>query len=99
MQAWEGRKAVSESAGQSRLTWDEWYARQQRILDIVKQRQGDDSNPFSQHMLSAGKQRQGHDSIPFSDRELARLSFVRWLYHSGRLDATPVDSYAENETA
>jgi hypothetical protein len=23
---------------------------------------------------------------PFSERELARLSFVRWLYQRGRLD-------------
>ena len=25
-------------------------------------------------------------SIAFSERELARLSFVRWLYQQGRLD-------------
>jgi hypothetical protein len=27
-----------------------------------------------------------YDSRPFSDRELARLSFVRWLYQRGHLD-------------
>ena len=26
------------------------------------------------------------ESIPFNERELARLSFVRWLYQRGRLD-------------
>jgi hypothetical protein len=25
-------------------------------------------------------------ATPFSERELARLAFVRWLHHTGRLD-------------
>jgi len=34
------------------------------------------------------------EGIPFSDRELARLSFVRWLYHNytRRLDLAEVDN-------
>jgi hypothetical protein len=27
-----------------------------------------------------------HESSPFSERELAHLSFVRWLYQTGHLD-------------
>jgi hypothetical protein len=27
-----------------------------------------------------------HDRLPFNDREVARLSFVRWLKQTGRLD-------------
>jgi hypothetical protein len=31
------------------------------------------------------------ESSPFSDRELARLSFARWLYQRGRLDLAQHD--------
>lgn len=34
------------------------------------------------------EQRQQEGSL-FSDRELARLSFTRWLYQTGRLDPAP----------
>jgi hypothetical protein len=33
------------------------------------------------------------ESSPFNDRELARLSFARWLYQRGRLDPAQHDSY------
>ena len=33
------------------------------------------------------------ESSPFSDRELARLSFTRWLYQRGRLDPAQHDTY------
>ena len=32
-----------------------------------------------------------HERMPFSERELARLSFVRWLYQTGRLDPAQHD--------
>jgi hypothetical protein len=33
-----------------------------------------------------------HASLPFSDREVARLSFMRWLYQTGRLDPAQNDN-------
>jgi hypothetical protein len=33
-----------------------------------------------------------YESSPFSDGELTRLSFVRWLYHTGRLDPAETDN-------
>ena len=39
-----------------------------------------------------GPGREG-ESSPFSDRELARLSFTRWLYQRGRLDPAQHDTY------
>lgn len=38
-----------------------------------------------QHRALRDEQRRRH-GLPFSERELARLSFVRWLYQTGRLD-------------
>jgi hypothetical protein len=38
---------------------------------------------FQQRTQHTEKRRQ--DGLPFSDRELARLSFERWLYQTGRL--------------
>jgi hypothetical protein len=32
------------------------------------------------------------ESSPFSERELERLSFVRWLFQSGRLDPAQNDN-------
>lgn len=97
MQTWDGWTAATESAEQTRLTWDEWYSRQQRIRDTMKRRQGQASAsmPFGNRGLVP----QARASMPFSDQELARLSFVRWLYQMGRLDPLPVDTSAENETA
>jgi hypothetical protein len=34
-------------------------------------------------------EQQQHEGSLFSDRELARLSFTRWLYQTGRLDPAP----------
>jgi len=31
--------------------------------------------------------------VPFSERELAYLSFVRWLYQTGRLDPREHDNH------
>ncbi|HEV2458080.1 MAG TPA: hypothetical protein VGS80_06910 [Ktedonobacterales bacterium] len=37
-------------------------------------------------LRNAERRQQDEQSVPFSERELARLSFVRWLWQSGRLD-------------
>jgi hypothetical protein len=37
---------------------------------------------FQQHTQQAERRRR--DGTPFSDRELARLSFERWRYQTGR---------------
>ena len=36
-------------------------------------------------------QQQGLPFLPFSEREMARLSFVRWLCQTGHLDAREHD--------
>jgi len=38
------------------------------------------------------EQARPRESSPFSDGELTRLSFVRWLYHTGRLDPAETDN-------
>lgn len=38
-----------------------------------------------QQRILRNEQRQ-REGVPFSEQELARLSFVRWLCHTGRLD-------------
>ncbi len=38
-----------------------------------------------QHSLSREQRRRENNG--FSDRELARLSFVRWLYQGGRIES------------
>ncbi len=77
MQAWMGWAATSASASAVKTvpTWEEWCARQRRILSSEQRQQ-------------ACQQ----ESMPFSDRELARLSFVRWLYQTGRLDPAQNDN-------
>jgi hypothetical protein len=42
-----------------------------------------------QHLVCDEQRRQA--GVPFSERELARLAFVRWLAHTGRLDARVQD--------
>ena len=42
----------------------------------------------AQHKLESKE-----ESSLFSDRELARLSFARWLYQRGRLDPAQHDLY------
>jgi hypothetical protein len=37
-----------------------------------------------QHVQQAGYHQQ--KDLPFSEREMARLTFLRWLYLTGRLD-------------
>jgi hypothetical protein len=51
-----------------------------------------------QRRLRSGEQRQQvcqQERMPFSARELARLSFVRWLHYSGRLAAGHNDNDRE----
>jgi hypothetical protein len=48
-----------------------------------------------QRRLLGSKQRPPscqHENSPFSERELAHLSFVRWLYQTGRLDPAQHDT-------
>jgi hypothetical protein len=46
-------------------------------------------------LLGSTKREQArqHESSPFSARERARLSFVRWLYQTGRLDPAQDDDH------
>jgi hypothetical protein len=67
-----GWTATWAPTGITAPTWDEWCARQRRLLRGKEHRRGP-----------------GQECSPFSGRELARLSFVRWLYQRGHLD--PLD--------
>ena len=75
MQVWRGWTATSASAAAAAPTWDDWCARQRRLLRPTQ-----------------GQSESKQESSPFSDRELARLSFVRWLYQRGRLDPAQYDT-------
>jgi hypothetical protein len=44
-----------------------------------------------QQSVLRGEQHRRQD-VPFSERELTRLSFVRWLYQTGRLDSRAHDN-------
>jgi len=82
MRAWGGWTAASASAGTAdtgRVTALSWEAWCARQQRLVGSEQDRDVCP--------------HDSSPFSDRELPRLSFVHWLYQSGRLDPRAHDNH------
>jgi hypothetical protein len=75
MRAWRGWTATSASAGTAGTggtTAPTWEAWRAQQRRLLRS---------EQHW----RVRQ-QESSPFSDRELARLSFVRWLHHTGRLD-------------
>ena len=82
MRAWRGWTATSASAGTAGtggITALSWEA----------------WCAWQQRLLGSEQDRHGcpHESRPFSDRELARLSFVRWLYQTGRLDSREHDHH------
>jgi hypothetical protein len=59
----------------------------------------DDWRAWQRRFLDKAQRQHAHqcERMPFSEPELARLSFVRWLHQSGRLDptrATPSESDA-----
>ena len=56
---------------------------------------------FQVRILGREKHQQARqqESMPFSKRELARLSFVRWLYQSGRLDPAQGDHVWERRSS
>jgi hypothetical protein len=55
----------------------------------------DDWRASQQRLLrrSQGDLAPDEESSPFSNRELARLSFARWLYQRGRLDPAQRDTH------
>lgn len=87
MPTWEGWTAASAHAASGVPTWEEWCTRQQRIRDTMKHRQEQASTrmPFGNRGLVP----QTRARAPFSEQELARLSFVRWLFQRGHLDSGP----------
>jgi hypothetical protein len=76
MQIWRGWTTISVPAVTSVPTWEEWCASQRRILSGGEKHQ----------------QARQPESGPFSDRELARLSFLRWLYQQGVVDPAQIDN-------
>jgi hypothetical protein len=73
MQTWKSWSVASATGGNPAPTWDEWCARLRRIRSAEERQQ-------------ARQQARQQDNVPFSQRELARLSFVRWLYLRGCLE-------------
>lgn len=76
MRTWEGWTATIGTTATRAPTWSEWRLQLQGNLS-GEQRQDE--------------QRQNHGT-PFSQRQLARLSFVRWLYLTGRLGPREQDT-------
>lgn len=73
-------------------TWKGWA--EETASDAVVPPTWDES---AAHMHEVAR-RQSHQQertqpdIPFNEHELARLQFVHWRYHTGRLDpAAPID--------
>jgi len=53
---------------------------------------------LQQHRRRAERPQRHENDKPFGERELARLSFVRWLYQSGRLAPTPSEAPTRGQT-
>jgi len=70
MHTWEGWTAASGTTTKMACTWAEWCAWHQRTQRTQR--------------TQRAQQRQ-QERISFSDRELALLSFMRWLSQTGRL--------------
>jgi hypothetical protein len=71
MRAWGGWSATTATPSASVLTWTTWQASQRRILGLEnrQERQTQEDERSS--------------AAPLSEREIARLTFVRWLYQNG----------------
>jgi hypothetical protein len=83
MYAGTGWTAASAMAGATASTWEPWCADQGRLLGGAKRQP-------SRELDSS--------PFPFSDRALARLSFVRWLSHTGRRDRAQHDHDCEHRS-
>jgi hypothetical protein len=71
--------------------WRGWTATTAAVVNIPPTW---DEWRAAQRCLLGGEQRQQlpqHAGHPFTARELARLSFVRWLHRTGRLAPTHYD--------
>ena len=55
---------------------------------MATQRTTDTFGPEEWRVLCLLRERYGQARDLFSTREMARLRFVRWLYHSGRLTSS-----------
>jgi hypothetical protein len=77
MQVWKGWIATGDTPEVLAPNWDEWLAQLQ-----LDQQPGD--------QIQEGLPRR--QDTQFTERELRRLTFVRWLYLTGRLD--PMDPRA-----
>lgn len=73
-------------------TWTGWMAASQTAVKTAPT--WDEWCIFQRRRLGREEREQArqHESSLFSARELARLSFVRWLHQTGRLDPTQHDS-------
>jgi hypothetical protein len=73
-------------------TWTGWTAASETAAKTAST--WDEWCACQRRLLGSEKRQQArqHEGMPFSDRELARLSFVRWLYQTGRLDPAQNDN-------
>jgi hypothetical protein len=81
-------------------TWKGWA--EKTGSDAVVPPTWNESAAYMQEV--ANRQSQQHDrtqqDCSFNHREMARLQFVRWRYHTGRLDpAAPIDTPTTDHNA
>jgi hypothetical protein len=72
--------------------WRGWTAAEQAAVNTAPT--WEEWCAWQRRLLGSEQRQQArqHGSSPFSDRELARLSFVRWLYQTGCLDLAQHDN-------
>jgi hypothetical protein len=72
--------------------WRGWTAAAQTAVKTAST--WDEWCAWQRRLLGSEQHQQArqHESSPFSQRELARLSFVRWRYQTGRLNPAQHDN-------
>jgi hypothetical protein len=78
MQVWQGWTPYGEASAIRAPKWDEWVRKSQGVQHAGNHRQE-----------RLAEEQEAPFEAQFTERELARLSFVRWLYLTGRLN--PLD--------
>jgi hypothetical protein len=77
------------------LAWKGWTAASDTAVSAAVT--WDEWRTHQQRMLGSENRQPltQREDVVFSERELARLSFVRWLYQTGRLNVARDENYDE----